>query len=396
MKKIILATLYGLSCMACQPKHDGYTVRGEIGGNSESMKVMLMDESEYPPVAIDSAVIKDGKFLLKGKLTQPGMYNLIIEKTADGDRSNWLASRFYVENSDISYKGHVDSLKTFFWSDETFRKDPVITGSATQDLYQQYQQETAAVNKKYRTLDDKYLEVYHRPALNGTFNTAEGIRLTQEMDQLAKERDILRWKFIEKNPGSVVAYDLAKQLLSGMYVNLTVPQINQLTELIIKAWAGNPGMADQFKAAAEKAKPMALGQKYQDIELMNPEGKTVKLSEYVPEGRYVMLEFWASWCGPCRGEIPHLRHVYKDYKDKGFEIISISIDQNKADWDKAMKEEGMVWKQLCNPQGFEGPVAKQYNISGVPSCILLDKEGRIFKTEMRGAALDATLQELYP
>ena len=97
-----------------------------------------------------------------------------------------------------------------------------------------------------------------------------------------------------------------------------------------------------------------------------------------------MLEFWASWCGPCRGEIPHLRHVYQDYKDKGFEIISISIDEKKTDWDKAMKEEKMVWKQLCDPNGFKGPVAQKYNITGVPTCILLDKEGRIFKTEMRG------------
>lgn len=395
MKGTIFTALCGLSLIACQPQHDGYTVRGEINGNSEGMKVMLMNESEYPPVAIDSAVIKTGKFLLKGKLEQPGMYNLIIEKTADGDRSNWLASRFYLENSDISYKGHVDSLRTYFWSQETFRKDPVVTGSATHDLYRQYQKETAAVNKKCRALDDKYLEVYHLPSMDGVFNTAEGVQLTKEMDKLAKERDILQWKFIEKNPGTVVGYDLAKQLLSGMYVNLTVPQINQLTDLITNAWVNHPKMAEQFKAAAEKAKPMALGQKYQDIELMNPEGKMVKLSEYVPEGKYAMLEFWASWCGPCRGEIPHLRHVYKDYKDKGFEIISISIDKNKADWDKAMKEENMVWKQLCDPNGFEGPVAQKYNISGVPTCILLDKEGRIFKTEMRGAALDATLQELY-
>ena len=180
-----------------------------------------------------------------------------------------------------------------------------------------------------------------------------------------------------------------------MYVNLTVPQLEQLTALITKAWANIPPMAENFKTIADKAKTMAIGEKYQDIELMNPEGKMVKLSSCVPEGKYVMLEFWASWCGPCRGEIPHLRHVYQEYKDKGFEIISISIDEKKTDWDKAMKEEKMVWKQLSDPIGFNGPVAQKYNITGVPTCILLDKEGRIFKTEMRGAALDAVLQELY-
>ena len=395
MKKIILATLCGLSFMACQPKYDGYTIRGDMKGNSDGMKVMLQNIAVYPPVNTDSAVIQKGKFLLKGKVAQPGMYKLIIEKTADGDQFNWLASRFYLENSDISFKGHVDSLKTFFWSDETFRKDPVITGSATQDLYQQYQKETATVNKKYGTLNEKYLEVYHRPAIDGIFNTTEGVRLAKEMDQLSKERDILRWKFIEKHPGSIVGYDQAKELLSGMYINLTVQQIDRLTDLITQAWAGKPEMTAPFKEAAEKARPIALGQKYQNIELINPEGKMIKLSEYVPQGKYVMLEFWASWCGPCRAEIPHLKHVYKNYKNKGFEIVSISIDQNKADWDKAMKEEGMAWKQLCDHGGFEGPVTQKYKLIGVPTCILLDKEGRIFKTGMRGANLDAVLEDLY-
>lgn len=300
-----------------------------------------------------------------------------------------------LENSVITYSGHIDSLPTYYWSQDTFRKAPVVQGSATQDLYNQYRKETAEISKRARELDKKYIQVYHLPAMEGIFNTAEGVQISRELAKADKERNIVQWKFIEEHPGSVVGYDLANQFLQGMYVSLTVPQIDRLTDIITKAWTHNPQMAETFKANAEKAKNMALGVKYQDIELMNPEGKKVKLSEYVPEGKYAMLEFWASWCGPCRGEIPHLRNVYKEYKDKGFEIISISIDQKKEDWKKAMKEEGMVWKQLNDPNGFEGPVAKKYNIMGVPTCIILDKEGRIFKTDMRGAALDAVLQELY-
>ena len=395
MKKLLIALLCGTGIIACQPKFDGYVINGNIDGNSNGMKVFLQKAYANPPVMLDSSVIQNGKFQLKGKIDQPGMYKLIIDKSGLGNGVDMLASNFYLENSEISYSGHVDSLRTYYWSDETFRKDPMIKGSATQDLYIQYKQATAELSKKYSETHEKYLEVYHRPAIDGIFNTEEGITLAREMDKLGKELEVARWNFIEQHPNTVVAYDLASQFLEGMYVNLTAPQIDQLTDIITKAWANNPQMAEAFKTKAEKAKPMALGSKYQDIELMNPDGKMVKLSEYVPEGKYVMLEFWASWCGPCRGEIPHLRHVYKDYKDKGFEIISISIDEKKADWDKAMKEEGMVWKQLCDPKGFEGPVAQIYNITGVPTCIVLDKEGRIFKTEMRGASLDAVLEELY-
>lgn len=396
MKPIIIITLLCCaSLMACQQKPDGYLINGEIAGSSDGMKVTLQNEAVYPPVIVDSTTIQNGKFRFEGKLELPGMYQIIIDKGGKGDGAEMLASRFYLENSDITYSGHIDSLPTYYWSKDTFRKEPVIKGSATQDLYNQYRKETAANSKKSSELFEEYLKVYHVPSIDGVFNTEEGIRISREQAEIGKKLDIARWNFIEKNAGSVVGYDLASQFLEGMYVNLTVPQIDQLTEIITKAWANNPTMADTFKAKAEKAKAMALGAKYQDIELMNPKGEMVKLSDYVPEGKYVMLEFWASWCGPCRGEIPHLRHVYKDYKDKGFEMISISIDEKKKDWEKAMKEEDMVWTQLCDPKGFNGPVAKQYNISGVPTCIILDKEGRIFKTDMRGAALDAVLQELY-
>ena len=395
MKKIFLAFLCSSSLVACQTKYDGYILNGNIGGNSEGMKVQLVNEAVYPPVTIDSTVIKNGRFQLKGKVDRPGMYQLIIDKTGQDDPSQMLASRFYLENSVISYSGHVDSLRTYYWSDETFRKDPVVKGSASQNLYDRYLKSIADLRKQSGTINEKYLEVYHRPAMDGIFNTEEGIALIKQENEINKKLNIAQWKFIEEHPENIAGYDLALQFLQGMYVNLTVPQLEQLTALITKAWANIPPMAENFKTIADKAKTMAIGEKYQDIELMNPEGEMVKLSSCVPEGKYVMLEFWASWCGPCRGEIPHLRHVYQDYKDKGFEIISISIDEKKTDWDKAMKEEKMVWKQLCDPNGFNGPVAQKYNITGVPTCILLDKEGRIFKTEMRGAALDAVLQELY-
>ena len=311
------------------------------------MKVQLVNEAVYPPVTIDSTVIKNGRFQLKGKVDRPGMYQLIIDKTGQDDPSQMLASRFYLENSVISYSGHVDSLRTYYWSDETFRKDPVIKGSASQDLYDRYLKSIADLRKQSGTINEKYLEIYHRPAMDGIFNTEEGIALIKQENEINKKLNIAQWKFIEEHPENIVGYDLALQFLQGMYVNLTVPQLEQLTTLITKAWANIPPMAENFKTIADKAKTMAIGEKYQDIELMNPEGKMVKLSSCVPEGKYVMLEFWASWCGPCRGEIPHLRHVYQEYKDKGFEIISISIDEKKTDWDKAMKT---VYKTFIEQQ----------------------------------------------
>lgn len=157
-------------------------------------------------------------------------------------------------------------------------------------------------------------------------------------------------------------------------------------------WAGTKRL-EELKEVSVTTRKLAIGEPYIDIVLLNTKGEKVMLSSLVPKDKYVMLEFWASWCGPCRGEIPHLVKVHNKYKD--FEIISISVDAKENDWQKAMKEEGMVWTQLRNPGGLEGDVKEKYNILGVPTCLLLDKEGNFYKSNMRGAYLDEFLVETY-
>ena len=138
MKKIFLAFLCSSSLVACQTKYDGYILNGNIGGNSEGMKVQLVNEAVYPPVTIDSTVIKNGRFQLKGKVDRPGMYQLIIDKTGQDDPSQMLASRFYLENSVISYSGHVDSLRTYYWSDETFGSKGLRLPGSVRPVFEKY------------------------------------------------------------------------------------------------------------------------------------------------------------------------------------------------------------------------------------------------------------------
>lgn len=106
------------------------------------------------------------------------------------------------------------------------------------------------------------------------------------------------------------------------------------------------------------------------------------------------MEFWASWCGPCRGEIPHLKHSYQVWKDKGFDIVSISLDQKDADWRKAMDAEDMKWNQYNANGGFDSPIIQDYNIKGIPYALLVDSSGKIVRSGMRGASLDLALEEL--
>lgn len=393
MKSIILIWLGVCLCLQafCQNKEKGFTIHGSIAGDCEGMKVFLFDEAIRS--AIDSTVIKSGVFLFRGQVKMPATYKIMIDRAGNNQKENFLSSRFYLENSEITYSGHVDSLETYYWA--SGRKSPLVKGSAMQNLLEDYRSLTRTVSNRIQQLNEEYLEVYHRPALKGKFNTTEGIRLSREIQKCRQERNQITRTFIEKYPSTVVAYDLARQFLSGMYIELTVEQINYLTDLISGAWKAYPLKVTEFQEMASKAESLALGVKYPEVELVNPEGEKIKLSDYVPDGKYVMLEFWASWCGPCRGEIPHLRHIYEAYKDKGFVIVSISIDQKKEDWEKAVREEKMEWSQLRAEKGFQDPAAKDFRILGVPTCIMLDREGRIFKTGMRGAYLDAALQDLF-
>lgn len=394
--KIIFTTLFCvLAILACRAQNPSFHIQGSLQGKCDGMTVKLLD-SHYPPQTIATTTIKNNKFELNGQVPGPGFYTWLIDTTPKGKKSseeNWLSGYFYLENSDITFQGDINTLPSYYWNPER-KGNPIIKGSATEDLFQAFKTSIGDLQKAKEQIDEEYLEKYHRPTIKGIFNTQDGIRLARQIFALNQQIAEATLQFIEQNPSSIVALDQATYFLDDQ-ISLTSAQIDKLVEILSQAWGECPEMT-AFKEKARKAQKIALGAPYQDIELTNPEGKKVRLSEYLPSGKYVMLEFWASWCGPCRGEIPHLKQVYKDYKDKGFEIISVSIDQKSKDWQKAMKQEKMPWIQLNDSRGENGPATQVYNVLGVPYCILLDKDGKMFKTNMRGAFLDATLKELIP
>lgn len=142
----------------------------------------------------------------------------------------------------------------------------------------------------------------------------------------------------------------------------------------------------------EKLKVTAVGQIAPEISLANPSGEIVKLSSL--RGKYVLIDFWAKWCGPCRRENPNVVKAYKRFKDKGFEVFGVSLDRNKEDWLKAIAEDGLTWTHVSDLKYFESQAAKDYNINAIPFSILLDKSGKIIAKNLRGAALEKKLEEV--
>jgi thiol-disulfide isomerase/thioredoxin len=153
------------------------------------------------------------------------------------------------------------------------------------------------------------------------------------------------------------------------------------------------GLAFTIACTDVQAQPK-IGEQAPDIAIADAQGKTVKLSSL--KGKLVLIDFWASWCGPCRAAMPSLRNVYAAYKAKGFEIYGISLDQKKTDWKKAVAADKTTWIHVNEPGGWETPTARKWNIEKLPSSFLLDKEGKIIAVDLTEKQLQDTLQKLLP
>ena len=370
--------LYGIVCwgtlVACQ-REPGYKISGSVPGTPDGMKVYLYNWN----TPVDSSVVKGGKFVLTGKVDVPTRYQLLIDLSPDKVESyekDLRGSDVFVENVDIKYESpSIDSLPSRNSFLRNVKGNVIVTGSPVHDLFLSYQEKIKPYRTKNSEAWNKYLKVYHIPALDGVFNTREGIALAREMNDAQKEITRIQWDFIKANPKSPVSVDVAQNMVYSA-------KFSKFLFIVSKN-----------QKSLEEIAPIALGEKYRDLELVDENGKTVQLSDYVKPGQYNMVEFWASWCGPCRGEIPHLRHVYDAYgkgKD-AFNMISVSIDDKEKDWKQALKEENMKWTQLCDLKGWKGEVINKYKIQGVPFCLILDKEGRIIDHGVRGSELDVVL-----
>jgi peroxiredoxin len=163
------------------------------------------------------------------------------------------------------------------------------------------------------------------------------------------------------------------------------------TEKFKKSWPTS-NFTKTISTLTEKIKLTAIGQLAPEIALPNPSGQVIKLSSL--RGKYVLIDFWAKWCGPCRKENPNVVKAYKRFKDKGFEVYGVSLDRNKEDWVKAIAEDGLTWTHVSDLKYFNSQAANDYNINAIPFSILLDKTGKIIAKNLRGAALERKLEEV--
>jgi peroxiredoxin len=367
--QIVLFVFVSVLMLACN-KEPGWevTITGKV--RIPMQGVIEIENMKQGEAGVKEQIVleKDNTFKKKIRLTQPGYYRISFYGRQ--------FVTFILDRSDLEINVDGNDPSGFF----------EIKGSPDHDLITKVQQ-----------------------VMNNVQSSPDMIKLEEEFAVASSNQDVARIAELQGEYLNIVGkgHDVVVGILNDQPASLAVINLLQQNNLLDrdkyfdlyistaeklkKEWP-DYDVSRQFIEMVEKLKATAIGQVAPEIELPNPDGQLIKLSSL--RGKYVLVDFWAKWCGPCRKENPNVVKAYNKYKDKGFEVLGVSLDRNREDWIQAINEDGLTWTQVSDLKYFDSKAANDYNISAIPFSILLDKEGKIIAKNLRGAALDKKLQEV--
>lgn len=354
-----------------EPKE--FTVAGKVKNGSKGEKVILSRSTATgSSVKIDSAQIAaDGSFQLKSVEKDRGsFFTLNI-----ADRQKFALLVEGGENFNIV-------------ADGTTRDDKgnggkvAITGSKNMEFYAQIDQLMQAFATKVTKWNEEYAAAEEKK------DTKKIQEIQQAYAKAEQERVGSIRQLVPQMGTSLIALFAANNFLSP---ENDLDVLKKLAEDFSKI-EPTPTLAKGFIGSVKRFAGVAVGEQAPDFTLNSPEGKPVALSSL--RGKYILIDFWASWCGPCRMENPNVVRMYDKFKDKGFDIYGVSLDDNEKAWKTAIERDKLKWLHGSELKKWNSGVAQTYGVNAIPATFLLDKEGKIIAKNLRGAALESKLTEL--
>ncbi|MHA4811813.1 redoxin family protein [Flavitalea flava] len=387
----IIATGSLFACKSGQDKDAGMVVKGTLTGiDSGIVKLMLYNEDDRTSKTIDSVVILNHSFEIKRKIGTPVMMSLMVQP------GNWGISLF-AEDTTITITADTTGAEYYDYTAYGGQKGANIkksteTGSRNFDDFMKYQTDPTLL-KHYEPV---FAELNKK--LTAAANVDSQYKIRDQMDSVKKVLQAKQKAWIDdyvmKNPSSV-----AGAYIFGQFYMFSQDMPAAELETMLNKFQGQARSSAYYQtmaAALDKKKTVLPGSVAPDFTLLKRDSSQFTLSS--SRGNYLMIDFWASWCHPCRQAIPHWKGVYQKYHDKGFNMISVSDDSRWPDWIKAMDAEKMPWTQVCDEfpvKNMPAKVGSLYMTTYIPFYVLLDKEGKILVYSGKEEDIDNKLKEIF-
>lgn len=360
MKKIAyLLVAGGLALTACN-NEPSYKITGTVAGVEDGETIYLQEQKGRELVNLDSAIVKNGTFTFTGR-QDTTVHRYIVYEPGE----MWVD--LFLENGNIAVN----------------LTEEKVSGTANNDIYQtQFKEFLATVNEALGVLHNQLRS-------DSTLTEEQRKTIADQIEAKNEEAFNGMYQVVENNISNPVGIYLLPQVIGNF-------EFDQQVALVDKVPAHYREVENIARVIQqiELTKKTAVGQKYIDFAMNNPEGKEVKLSDYISKNKYTLIDFWASWCGPCKREMPNVIAAYKAYSKKGFGIVGVSLDNDEAAWKEAIKTWGMTWPQMSDLKGWACEGSKLYGVNAIPATVLVDQEGTIIARNLRGEAIQEKLSEL--
>ena len=382
MGAVVTAALILAGCTSNQQPANQYTISGKVQGLVDSTILVLDPVSHEAEKPLAEAIVVNGKFTFTDTINEPRAVYLRI-------KNNYGGLPMMVEAGQTSIEGtvwvHVNNGET-----NHDMKSLQISGSSLTEKYQSLLSVRERLDSIYVSNQERFADLNRKYAeAQKDAKKLKEIRSSAEYKAM-EEADHAFFEEVDRTYDKVFMDN--KDTFWGplMLISLT-SYLTEDQKATYEAFSQEAKDSYYGRKVKEELYPAGkVGSKVPDFSVTDNEGKTISLAELCKDKKYILIDFWASWCNPCRKEIPNLKNLYAKYADKGFQIISISIDKKKADWEKALKEEQLPWPNYLD----NGDIAATYKVKMIPTMYLIDTTGIMVGENLRGEALNEKLSQL--